>query len=312
MKIVPISNSSNYSVKKNPNFQGVTTDYKVNLGKGDLKNNSYCHKNSSVEDIIGAYHSNYTGKAYFAEPMEHVGDAIKDKVDFVVYDNEPKYPALNDVKENYLGRLRKDFKKDFEEVREYFYRREKGGFANVEEAKAKQREAAELTGFYDRAGDARYRKETLEDEVDVLDKKIAQKEEEIKALEKEQAKKIENKKILEIKEENYVQKDAKYGELKPLAEQTIDKDKNETGFIESQLTKMKQKIAECRKAVKEHIEAIKKLSIEIADKKVEKGVLEADRNTKNLKITEIIKKELTPSFNALADFCKNHNVKIKW
>lgn len=312
MKIAPISNSTINPVKKAPSFQGVTTDYKVYLGKDDLKNNSYWHKNSSVENAVGAFHANYTGKAYFAAPMEYVGDAIKDKVDFVVYDNEPAYPALREVKENYTGELRKDFKKDFEEVREYFYRREMGGFANVEEAKARQTEAAELTGFYDRAGDARYRKETLEDNVAKLNTQISEKEKEIKTLGESLNETIAHKEILEQKHENYVQKDVKYGELKKLAAQTIDKDKNEVDFVNSQINKMKEKIAECKKGIQNCINAIDKINQNLVTKKAEKIALEQEKSKKKVQIRNIIDKELTPKFNELLEFCRNKGVKIKW
>lgn len=136
-----------------------------NYNESTLKNSEYWQKNSSVEDTLGSYHSNRTQKAYYADPMEKVSDRIKEQADFIVYDNEPAYPHLDEVKENYLGTLRRNFREAFEEVRLYFYRREMGGHANVEEAKAKQKEAAELTGFYDRAGDLRYKKETTEDEI---------------------------------------------------------------------------------------------------------------------------------------------------
>lgn len=164
MRILPI--------KSVTSFSGRTTDYNLNRGKEDLKRNSFWQKNSSVEEALGTYHNNKTGKVYFADPMENVSDKIKDSVDYVVYDNEPSYPDVNkEVKENYLGRLRKDFKKDFEEIRNYYYRREMGGFANVDEAKYQQAQAAHCGALYDKAGDLRYKKEKVEDEVSVLEKK---------------------------------------------------------------------------------------------------------------------------------------------
>ncbi len=142
-----------------------------NYNESTLKSNKLWHKNSSVEDTIGSYHSNRTQQAYFADPMERVPDRIKEQADFIVYDNEPAYPHPDEVKENYLGTLRRNFREAFEEVRLYFYRREMGGHADINEAKAKQTEAAELIGFYDRAGDLRYKKETAEDEVAALQTK---------------------------------------------------------------------------------------------------------------------------------------------
>lgn len=156
-------------IKSATSFSGRTTDYNINRGKEDLKRNSYWQKNSSIEEALGTYHNNKTGKVYFADPMEYVSDRIKDSVDYIVYDNEPSYPDVNkEVRENYLGRLRKDFKKDFEEIRNYYYRREMGGFANVDEAKYQQAQAAHCGALYDKAGDLRYRKEICEDELTAL------------------------------------------------------------------------------------------------------------------------------------------------
>ena len=210
MQVSAIGGFSIFSNKKANTFKGQTTDYSIYYGKDDLKKNSFWHKNSSVESTVGSHHTNYTGKVYFASPMEYVNDRIKDSVDYVVYDNEPSYPAIEEVEKNYVGKLRKNFREDFEEVREYYYRREMGGYANVEEAKNKQKQAAECTGFYDRAGDARYRKETLEDRVSAIDESIKTKEKEITNLSGRIEQKNKEKNILETKKENYVKKDGKY------------------------------------------------------------------------------------------------------
>ena len=176
-------------IKSSTNFLGRTTSYRTYVGKEDLKNNSFWHKNSGVEDSIGTYHNNLTGKVYFADPMEKVGDRIKESVDYVVYDNEPSYPDVNkEVGENYFGRLRKDFKQDFEEVRQYYYRREMGGFADVAEAKYQQAQAAHCSALYDKAGDLRYRKETAEDEIDKLSQQKQYVQEGLKSSKQELAK----------------------------------------------------------------------------------------------------------------------------
>lgn len=152
------------------NFKG---QYVYNYNESTLKNNPLWHKNSSSEATLGSYHINKTNMAYFADPMEPISDKIKEKADFVVYDNEPAYPAIEDVKQNYLGTLRKNFKDFFEDMRLYFYRREQGGFASKPEAQYKQWEAAECTRMYDAAGDLRYKKETAEDEINQLLEKKA-------------------------------------------------------------------------------------------------------------------------------------------
>lgn len=146
----------------NPSFRG---RYVYNYNESSLQKQPFWHKNSSVEDTLGSYHSRKTNLAYFADPMEPVSDKIRKEADFVVYDNEPSYPDIDEISTNYFGTLRKNFRETFEEVRNYFYRREMGGFTNVEEAKEKQREAAECTRMYEAASNLRYKKETTEDEI---------------------------------------------------------------------------------------------------------------------------------------------------
>ena len=114
---------------------------------------------------------NKTSQAYFADPLEPISDAIKEKADYIVYDNEPAYPEINEVSKNYFGTQRKNYRDDFEEVRQYYYRREMGGFADKADAKYQQWQAAECTRMYDNAGDLRYKKETAEDEVKNLSTK---------------------------------------------------------------------------------------------------------------------------------------------
>ncbi len=163
MKISPIS-----STLSKPNFKG---QFAYNYNESTLKNNKLWQKNSSVEQTLGAYHVNKTSQAYFADPLEPISDAIKEKADYIVYDNEPAYPEINEVSKNYFGTQRKNYRDDFEEVRQYYYRREMGGFADKADAKYQQWQAAECTRMYDNAGDLRYKKETAEDEVKNLSTK---------------------------------------------------------------------------------------------------------------------------------------------
>ena len=307
MKIAPIRNSVSQSGKLN--FQGVTTDYQIRKGKDDLKNNSYWHKNSSVEEAVGAYHKNLTGKVYFANPMEPVGDVIKDKVDYVVYDNEPKYPVLEDVRENYLGKSRKNLRDDFNEVREYYYRREMGGYADAVEAKYKQWEAAELTGFYDRAGDARYRKESLEDGIAVIDNSIKQKENEIGVLKGIAADNQARKNDLEIKLDNYLKKNKRYTEIEQLSLEVADKNTEEANFVAKQIENIKKEIERCKAAISDCVENIRKATASIYTKRGEINQLSAERIVKNQNLKDVIEKELKPMFNAFKNFCRQHRVK---
>ena len=149
-------------------FKGRTISYNSNNGENGLRGFPYFHKNSSVEKTLGSHHSNPKNIVYFADPLEPITDKIKDKVDFVVYDNEPSYPTLENVRRNYLENNRTNYRTQFEEIRDYYYRREMGGFAKVDEAKYQQWQASECIGLYDKAGDLRYKKEKAEDVIQEL------------------------------------------------------------------------------------------------------------------------------------------------
>ncbi len=310
MQISAISGFNIFSNKKMNTFKGETNSYNIHYGQEDLKRNSHWQKNSSVEKIVDSYHKNYTGKAYFAAPMEFVSDRIKDTVDYVVYDNEPSYPAIEDVEQNYIGKLRKDFRPEFEEVREYYYRRELGGFANVEEAKQKQKQAAECTGFYDRAGNARYLKEGWEDRIEQINQQIKTNQNDVVVLENEIAQKKAEKETWEIKKDNYTKKHTKYGQLNKLAQETIDKDEEELSFIGQQIKNMKQNIANCKNKIEECIATINSDTDKIGTKLVEIKSLKAEKVEKEGNIKNIIDKQLKPMIEGLKNFYKQEGIRV--
>ena len=157
MKISPIS-----STLSKPNFKG---QFAYNYNESTLKNNKLWQKNSSVEQTLGAYHVNKTSQAYFADPMEPISDAIKERADYIVYDNEPAYPEIDEVSKNYFGTQRVDYNEDYKAIRNYYYRREMGGFADIADAKYQQWQADACIQMYDKGGHLRWLKETAEDEV---------------------------------------------------------------------------------------------------------------------------------------------------
>ena len=146
-------------------FRGREEYYPSTGGEEGLKRLSGYYPASSVEKTLGKDHSFPKNKVYFADPMEKVTQRIKDNVDFVVYDNEPSYPTLDEVRRNYLENNRTNYRKQFEDIREYYYRRQMGGHAKIDEAQYQQWQAAKCTGLYDKAGDMRYKKEKAEDEL---------------------------------------------------------------------------------------------------------------------------------------------------
>ena len=68
-----------------------------------IKKSSSYYPNSSIENTA-KYRTGYeTKRVYFADPEEVVPDQTKKDFDYIVYDNRPVYPKLEDVKKNYFG-----------------------------------------------------------------------------------------------------------------------------------------------------------------------------------------------------------------
>jgi hypothetical protein len=161
MKILPINKTA---------FYGRTVSYRSSAGSDGIKMLQGFYPDSTIEKTLGVSHKVPRNSVYFADPMEFVSNDMKYNVDYVVYDNEPAYPAIEDIGKNYLDKNRTNYREKFERVRDYFYRREMGGHANSNEAKYQQWQAAECIRLYDKAGDLRYKKETAEDELKDIQK----------------------------------------------------------------------------------------------------------------------------------------------
>ena len=207
MNILPISSTI---------FAGHEVKSKT-LSYENIKKMPEYYPSSSIETTIGRNHKIPKEKVYFASPMEPISEEFKRNVDYIVYDNEPKYPDLEDIRKNYLEHNRTNYRDKFEEIRNYFYRREMGGFANAEEAKEEQRKAANCTGFYDRAGDLRYKKETTEDEIVELNKTKENMQKGIISTENEIKAQQELKSKVETHIENLKKMKKPYDELLKLA-----------------------------------------------------------------------------------------------
>ena len=307
MKISPIKSFTNFS---KPSFKGYETDYVKYKGEDSLKESKFWHKNSSIDKTLGSYHLNQTGRVYYASPLEPVSDAIKDRVDYVVYDNEPAYPKIDDIEKNYLGNNRKNYREDFEEVRNYYYRREMGGYANKADAQYQQWQAAECTGFYDRAGDARFRKESLEDKVSSIENEIKSKKREIGIFEVDVKKIEEQKNTVELAKKNFSAKNEKYYELSTLSEKALEKDLTESNFIHSQIAKIRNSIEKCQADIKAYTAQISKLKNKIAQNQGDIVKLESEQASKNKQIALIVEKELKPMFNSLKEFYAKQGIKI--
>ena len=81
------------------------------------------YANSSIERTDNKY---TTDRVYFADPEERVSKQTKRDHDFIVYDNQPKYPRPEEVRENYLNENRNanNYGQNFKTLAEYYYRLE--------------------------------------------------------------------------------------------------------------------------------------------------------------------------------------------
>ena len=294
MQVFPIKNNST-------SFKGVLVNNRVWT---NLKNDSHWHKNSTIETTIGAHHTNTTHAVYYADPMENVSDSIKKKVDYVVYDNEPSYPDVNkDISENYFGTRRKNYREDFEEIRDYYYRREMGGHADKAEAQYQQWQAAECIRMYDKAGDLRYRKEKTEDEIVELQKQIKRENEvNLPANQKALGEEQELERVLVNRLANLEEKNGKYSDLKSFVAKTPAQSSNEEKvFISSQLSKIKRNILQTQVELANCQEKIKIAKEYIQDFPKLIAGLNKQIDAKNAVINEF-KAKLAPLFDELKNF----------
>ena len=139
MKIVPISthNSSFRGYTKYLNL-GMYSRYSLSdtpsmyAGQwegehgGDINAvlESSMRPNSTIEKTLGNFHSKRLFNVYFADPLEYIDDEMRKKYDYIIYDNEPKYPNPDEISKTYFFEGYKDYQKDFEEIRDYYYRLE--------------------------------------------------------------------------------------------------------------------------------------------------------------------------------------------
>lgn len=107
--------------------------YREDSMLGLIGQNKSSYANSSIENTKN--HNKYeTKRIYFADPEEFVDYQTKRDHDYIVYDNRPKYPKFENVKQNYLNPNvnATNYGADFRTIAEYYYRLER---ADKEELK---------------------------------------------------------------------------------------------------------------------------------------------------------------------------------
>lgn len=165
MRISPIKSSTNFS---KPAFKGYTIE-----GYGYSHGHLHAAENSGrrIEKTLGGFHNDITGKIYYTDPLEKVNDNLREMVDYVVYDDEPKFPDINnEVSKLYFGTDgdQWEIKKRFKDSKDYFYRLEMADSKTVGEYEQKvwnniDKENSRRNAEYFKAhvNDAKYNQETI-------------------------------------------------------------------------------------------------------------------------------------------------------
>lgn len=290
-----------------------------------LKNRPY----ASVEKTLGEYHSFPSREIYYADPKEEISTALKDKMDYIIYDNEPPYPlAEGEVSENYFGTERVDYAKQYAEIRDYYYRLEMADTKTAEEyrrkiladvdvndskekyeyykkrievSKYQQAQAQKCIDIYNEGGDLRYKKETAEDKISRIKSEISSLQYEVDrkktALKNYQA-------LLKTKEAESQLIDsslAAYTKLKTLRDRRKDMEAKEYNFIGEYLCDTQAKASfldDYKQKLRESIQETK-LFIASAPSKIKN--MRKDIKTTQAFI-EKVKAELIPHFDKLKNY----------
>ena len=141
-------------------------DEQDNANQCLIRNSSSYYPNSSIENTA-RYRTGYkTDRVYFADPEEIVPAQTKKDFDYIVYDNRPVYPRLDDVKKNYFDydyipsyywdseNSAKNYGQHFKTIAEYYYRLEAADRRELEKLK---KEKAEFEKEYQTS--AQYKRE---------------------------------------------------------------------------------------------------------------------------------------------------------
>lgn len=170
MRISPIKSSTNFS---KPAFKGyIVEDKSPYLFEEPVTHRTAAtYTGRRIEKTLGGFHNNITGKIYYTDPLEKVNDNLREMVDYVVYDDEPKFPDINnEVSKLYFGTDgdQWEIKKRFKDSKDYFYRLEMADSKTVGEYEQKvwndfDRENSRRNAEYFKAhvNDAKYNQETI-------------------------------------------------------------------------------------------------------------------------------------------------------
>lgn len=248
MKVNPIINPTSF---QKPVFKGYTMDARTPWGTLSPDHlNAGMRTGRPYEKTRDSFHSKETGLIYYADPMEQVSDSIREKVDYVFYDVEPKFPDIEyQTSKIYFFPPNTDhesFRDKVEDFRQYFYRLEMadrkvlpqygvGEKANyyssrIADAQYNQETAAGCEHIYDEAFDLICKKNTTYYQIGSIQDLIKQRNLEIPKAEKELEQRKQLGKILEAKIASLKTKQAAYLKFDKSLESSLTQDETNLAF----------------------------------------------------------------------------------
>lgn len=170
MQVLPVNRYAIRAV-----FKGhVVEDHSLH-GYPETHLNAAKNTNKRYEKTLGTFHTDAKNKIYYADPLEKIDDALREKVDYIFYDDEPRFPLINEeVSKAYFfepepfgAKYLRDYKQEMEKYKQYFYRMEMadskhaGHYYNKLMNNTDVCDSKEKLDYYSaRIADAKYNQET--------------------------------------------------------------------------------------------------------------------------------------------------------
>lgn len=170
MQVLPVNR---YTVK--PVFRGYVVNDNSPYGYPQTHLSAAKYTNKRYEKTLGTFHADAKNKIYYADPLEKIDDALREKVDYIFYDDEPRFPLINEevskayffAPEPFGAKYIRDYKQEMEEYKQYFYRMEMadskfaGLYYNNLMNHIDAQDSKEKLDYYNaRIADAKYNQET--------------------------------------------------------------------------------------------------------------------------------------------------------
>ena len=179
MKLLPVSRFSS-----KPVFSGYTVEDKSYSGYPETHLSAAMRTNRRYEKTLGTFHDDAKNRIYYADPLEHINDELRENVDYIFYDDEPAFPDINnEVSKAYFSEHKPfgmsefdTYKKAIDDYKQYFYRMEMADskfvryYAEKPENKVNAQDFKEKIDYYNaRIADSKYNQETAAGCIGILD-----------------------------------------------------------------------------------------------------------------------------------------------